>query len=262
MTEFFSIKITRAVLAFSFALLSTGCGNDDGADKNGGSGAHLIMGTSADSPPFEFHTPNDPKNPITGFDVDVALALGKVMGTTIEVRDMDFGALIPALQTGRIDFVMASMTPSDERQKHVSFSDIYYVSRLAVVTLANTKTINDGSFSGKRWGVQMGSTHEMILREIAQKQKEVHILPLNKLGDMIQDVKAGRLNGAVMEVPAAKSYTQKNDDLTYTVLDQYQAGYAIASRKNADLTIRFNDALKTLKANGTLDGLVKKWLDS
>lgn len=251
--------VGRCLILFPFFL--NACQEKEG-DKSHDAPSRLVMGTSADSPPFEFHTPNDPYHPIGGFDIDVAQALGEVMGVTVEVQDMDFSALVPALTSGRIDFVMASMTPTVDRARVVDFSQVYYQSALAIVAPKDRPIEGVTQMAGKHIGVQMGSTHEVILRDLVKGGLTIQIVPLNKLGEMIQDIKAGRLDGAVMEASAAKAYTHKNSDLTYRLSQDHQAGYAIAVPKNSPLTNRLNQALKTIQENGTLDRIVAKWLAS
>lgn len=93
----------------------------------------LVMVTSADYPPYEFRDTATGKNEIIGFDVDIAKRITQELGYDLEIRDSDFNGLIPALQAGRADFVMAGMTPTPERKKNVDFSDIYYEAKIQLL---------------------------------------------------------------------------------------------------------------------------------
>src|SRR4051812_47325674 len=79
----------------------------------------LVMGFSADYPPFEFKKNGE----VVGLDIDVAREVAQALGFSLVLQDMDFSALIPALQSGRIDFAMSGMTLNEERKKNVDFSD-------------------------------------------------------------------------------------------------------------------------------------------
>lgn len=94
------------------------------------SSGKIIMGTNAAFEPFEYR---DDANEIVGFDVDLAKYISAEIGMTLEISDMDFDALIPALQTGKIDFIAAGMTATDERRQNVDFTDDYYESTQAII---------------------------------------------------------------------------------------------------------------------------------
>ena len=85
----------------------------------------LVIGMSADYAPYEFHKVIDGKDEIVGFDVDIANEIAKSLGVELEITEMDFGMLIAALQTGKIDMIVSGMSPNDERRENVDFSDIY-----------------------------------------------------------------------------------------------------------------------------------------
>ncbi len=98
-----------AVLVMNFI---AGYGRFDNAvaQQSGGNQEKLTMVTSADYPPYEFRDTATGKNDIIGFDVDIANRIAKELGFKLEIKDTDFNGLIPALQAGRADFVMAGMT--------------------------------------------------------------------------------------------------------------------------------------------------------
>ncbi|MEH7662549.1 transporter substrate-binding domain-containing protein, partial [Bacillus velezensis] len=110
--------LVLAAACITFALSACGSGN---SGSEGGKNK-LIMGTSADYKPFEYKDGDQ----ITGFDVDLAKALGKKTGYDVEVQDMDFNSLITALKSKQVDMILSGMTPTPERKKQVDFSDIYY----------------------------------------------------------------------------------------------------------------------------------------
>ncbi|MBQ3378883.1 MAG: transporter substrate-binding domain-containing protein [Clostridia bacterium] len=92
----------------------------------------IIMGTNAEFEPFEFR---DDANEIAGFDVEVAKWVAYKAGKTLRIEDMNFDSLIAALSSGKIDFIAAGMTNTEERRQNVDFSTDYYESNQAIIVL-------------------------------------------------------------------------------------------------------------------------------
>lgn len=223
-------------------------------------GRKLIMVTSADYPPYEFRKTGS-GDAIIGFDVDIAKYITRELGYELEIKDTDFSGLIPALQSGRANFAMAGMTPTPERLKNVDFSDIYYEAKNTIVAKkgSNLKIIAD--LSGKKVGVQLGSTQEKFAKE---KIKGAKIVALNKTGDLIQEIKSNRINAAIIEDTIAKGFIANNPDLEFTTIpnSSEEAGSAIAFPKGSPLVQPFNKVLQQMKQNGEMDALVKKWFEN
>lgn len=217
----------------------------------------LRLATSADNPPFEFH--QTITNQITGFDIELAHALAELLNVELEIQDMDFASIIPALLSGRADFGMATISLTEERKKNVSFSENYYIAQPASISTRNHSFSHPKDFAGMKIGVQLGSSYEQMMKKIAQEIKDIQLIPLNKIGDLIQEVKAGRIEAAVIDISPAKAYVENNKDLQATILEGYQESYAIAFPKNSIWTEKFNQALMTLKKNGKLNELIAKW---
>ncbi len=260
------IMIKRFGLFFSCAIafvlainvLIAGC--TGGAISQGG-GQKLVMATSADYPPYEFRDTASGKNEIIGFDVDIAKFITTKLNYSLEIKDMEFNGLLPALQSKRVDFVMAGMTPTEERKKSVDFSDIYFEARNTIVSVkgSNLKKIED--LAGKTVGVQLGSIQESEMKKEAEKVK-IQLKPLNKIGEMIQEIKSKRLDAAIIEDTVAKGYVAANSDLEFNVVpNTEEAGSAIAFPKGSALAKPFNEVLQEMKRSGEIEKLVKKWFE-
>ena len=116
----------------------------------------IVIGTTADYPPFEWHYINDGKDSVVGIDIDIANAIGEALGVEVEIREMEFNFLIAAMKSGKVDLVLAGITPTEERSKEVAFTNIYYDSHMVAVvkkTDADKFTSLD-SFNGANVGVQ------------------------------------------------------------------------------------------------------------
>jgi len=222
-------------------------------------GQKFVMVTSADYPPYEFRETATGKDEIIGFDVDIAKYIAQELGFELEVRDTDFSGIIPALQSRRADFAMAGMTPTAERKKNVDFSNIYYEAKNTIVARKGSNFAKPADLAGKKVGVQLGSTQE----KAAQEFKNIKLVSLNRTAEIIQEVKAGRVDAAVIEDTIAKGFIASNPDLEFnTIANTGEAGSAIAFPKGSPLIADFNQVLAQMKQSGEINNLVKKWFEN
>jgi ABC-type amino acid transport substrate-binding protein len=173
---------------------------------------------------------------------------------------MDFGGLLASLEAGKVDFVMAGMTPTAERKKNADFTDIYFTSKNLIITKegSNIKTLQD--LQGKKVGVQTGSIQEEKAKDL-QKQVSFQSEGRDRIPELIQEIQAGRFDAIILEDTVAKGYLEKNKELKSVEIPEAadEAGSAIALPKNSNLTADFNKVIKEMKENGEMDKLVKKW---
>ncbi|WP_248925728.1 transporter substrate-binding domain-containing protein [Paenibacillus hamazuiensis] len=218
----------------------------------------IVVGTSADYPPYEFHKEIDKKDGIVGFDIEIAKALAKDLGVQLEIKDMKFDGLLAALDAGNVDFVMSGMTPTEERQKNVDFTKIYYTAVQSVVVRSEDKdkikSIDD--LKGKKVGAQKGATQEKIVKE---QMPASELKALGKISDLMLELKNKKIDALVVEVPVATAYLSKNQDLALTdmKLQNEDSGSAIAVKKGSpELVDALNKSLDKLLADKTIDKLV------
>ncbi|MBD2461587.1 transporter substrate-binding domain-containing protein [Oscillatoria sp. FACHB-1407] len=216
----------------------------------------LVMATSADYPPYEFIDTSGGEEKIVGFDVDIANYITSQLGYGLEINNIDFNGLIPALQSGRADFVMAGMTPTEERKQNADFSQIYYTAQNTIVAKTGSNLADTTSLSGKRVGVQLGSIQEEAAGEI----EGANVVPLNRINEIIQELKAGRIDAAIVENTVAQGYIEANPDLEFnTIPPSGPAGSAIAFPKGSELVAKFDPVLTQMIDSGEIDKLVTKW---
>jgi polar amino acid transport system substrate-binding protein len=223
-------------------------------------GKKLIMATSADYPPYEFVETASGKEEIVGFDVDIAKAITAKLGYELEITNMDFNGLVPALQAQRADFVMAGMTPTEERKQNVDFSDIYFDAKQTIVTLKSTDITTPEGLSGKKVGVQLGSIQEGLAKDLVKAGNQMEMVPLNRINEIIQELKSGRIDAAIIEDTVIRGFLGANPDLLATEIpEEGEAGSAIAFPKGSELVDDFNTVLQEMQASGEIETLVKKW---
>lgn len=260
----------RFGLVFTSVILAgvlTACGTSDDKDESSTGSSNdtdknvLIMGTSADYPPFEF-VETATGEEIKGFDVDLAKALGKKLGYEVKPKDIDFNGLIPALENGQADLVLAGMTPTPERIKTVDFSDTYYTSRNMIITKKGSDIKTPADLEGKTVGVQLASIQEGLVTDLVKEEKlDIKVEKLNRIPEIVQQIISGRFDAAVIEDTVSKGYLEDNKELVGSLIEDgsEEAGSAIAFKKDSKLKDEFNEKLKEMKENGEVEKLVLKW---
>ncbi|HHX60389.1 MAG TPA: basic amino acid ABC transporter substrate-binding protein [Epulopiscium sp.] len=242
-------KIALGLMTISMvAMTLTGCG----AKVDDGSGP-IIMGTNAEFAPFEYREGTE----IVGFDIEISKKVAEKLGRDLKVEDMEFGGLLAALESGKINFVAAGMTKNPEREKQVDFSNAYYVSnQLITVKADNTDIVTGEDLKGKKIGVQLGTTGETVAREI----EGAEVVSFDKGAMALVDLANNKVDAVVLDAEPTKNYTKDNADLK--VLDEKltEEEYSIAVPKgNQELLDAINETLEEIKANGEYDKLIAKY---
>lgn len=254
------LKILLAVGAASAVMLAAGCGGGDSksssASGKGGIPAVIRVGSETTFPPFEF-TENDK---YVGFDLDLADAIIKQMGSKMEFKSMGFDALIPAVQSGQIDMIAAGLDATPERAKQVAFSDVYFKDNgYCIVVRKDNTTINDwADLAGKNVGAQVG-TYQV---KLAQEAKAAEVKQLDSNSQAWMELQANTLDAVVIDQPVAMYYLKQGagKDLKIVGTQKDGSGMVFAFKKdNKQLQEGVNKALKELKANGTYDKIYEKW---
>lgn len=272
-------------IVLCFGLVLAGCGNKPSSDPVQGSApseqpsaspsepaqkeddslakikqaGKLVLGTSADYPPYEFHKIIDGKDQIVGFDIDIAREIANDIGVELEIQDISFDGLLAALVAGKVDIVMAGMTPDEERAKSVDFSEIYYTAEQGVLVRAEDKDKYDTleSLSGKTVGVQTGSIQE----DIAEEQlTNVTIKSLKNIQTLVMELKTKKIDAIIMELPVANGFLANHSDLVLAGAKPVEevGGSAVAMRKNSPALVeQVNKTIARLKAEGKIDQFVE-----
>lgn len=260
-------KLVAIAAASAIAIGMVGCGNSTKGNTSSNASAlqaikskgKLVIGTSADYPPYEFHKEIDGKDQIVGFDIEIAKEMAKDLGVELEIKDMAFDGLLVALQSDKIDMVFAGMTPTDERKQNADFSDIYYNATHRFVLRSGDESgitkIED--LKGKKIGVQKGSIQEGIAKD---NFDAANIKSLDKVTDLMLDLKNNKVDAVLAEQPVAKINVEKNQGIA--IADKLEVtdpngGSAVAMKKGStDLLEQVNKTIKRLKDEDKINQFV------
>ena len=219
----------------------------------------LVLGTSADYPPYEFHIEVEGKDTIVGFDIDIANKIAESICVELEIVDMKFEGLLPALTAGKIDLIVSGMTPTDERKQSVDFSLTYYDARQTMLVLTeNVGTLNTiEAFTGKILGVQKSSIQEDLAKTLFTSSEAKAI---DKIPNLILELKTGKVDGLILAEPVAKQYQTANPDLSLNGLDLgSEGGSAIAVQKDSGTFLDAIDTtIKGLLDSGEMDQIISE----
>ncbi|MFD1175716.1 transporter substrate-binding domain-containing protein [Paenibacillus puldeungensis] len=236
-------------------------GSQNKADESGNKtegGKKLIVGMSADFPPYEFHIKDaNGEDQIVGFDVEIAKEIAKDLGAELEVKDMQFDSLLNELASSRVDLVISGLSPKPERKKQIDMSKIYYKAEQAIVTRSEDKAkyATMDSLKGAKIGVQKSSIQE----DMAKQVPEAKLTSLAKINDIIMQLKSGRVDVAIIEGPVAKSFVKNVEgiDITDAKPVTEDEGYVIGVKKgNQEMLDQVNKTLDRLISSGSIDKFV------
>ncbi len=270
-------KIIAIVMAlamvFSLALVFTSCTNNAAtgeetsteAEAAGGMTATegvLVMATNAAFPPYEYVEGDE----YAGIDVEIAEKIAEKLGMTLEIKDVEFGSIVGGVQTGKFDMGMAGMTVTDERLESVNFSTSY-ATGIQVVIVAEDSAITslddlkgDGSM---KFGVQQDTTGDIYASSSVEDggYGEENVVRYKTGADAVQALKTGKVDAVIIDNEPAKSFVAANEGLKILDAEWAVEDYAIAiAKENTALLTAVNNALAELEADGTIAGIIAKYI--
>jgi polar amino acid transport system substrate-binding protein len=216
-----------------------------------------VMTFGSDTTYAPFESIDTTSGQAVGFDVDLANLIANKLGVKAKIMSTDFGGIIPALQSGKFDAIISAMTITDERKKEIDFSDPYYDSgQIIAVQVSNNSIKGPDDLSGKKVGVQTGTTGE----EAAKKIKGAIVKSYPDIQLAFTDLVIGRIDAVVNDLPVSAFYAKGHPGVKLVGNLFTVEQYGIAFRKDeTELREAVNDALKEIKANGEYDQIYEKW---
>ena len=220
----------------------------------------LTMGTNASFPPYEYY--EDGK--VVGIDAEIAAAIAEKLGMELEIVDMDFKAIIPAVTEGKIDFGMAGMTVTEERLQSVNFSDTYAIGIQAIIVKEDSEitSIEDLSKEGAVWkiGVQDSTTGDIYCTEDFGEDR---VSKYAVGADAVEALKTGKVDCVIIDNEPAKAYVAANEGLKVLDSAYTEEEYAICvNLENTELLDKINAALQELIEDGTVANIIAKYISA
>jgi polar amino acid transport system substrate-binding protein len=221
----------------------------------------LIVGMEVAFFPFEYA--NEKGEPI-GFDVDIAQLAAKELGVEIEIKDMEFSGLIPALQSGKIDMIISGMTRTLTRAKTVSFTEPYFVTGLCALLgkkkAPDIQDVKELNSPDRILAVKLGTTGDLITAKLFPKAQ------VNRYKEetaCAREVVTGRADAFLYDQLSISKHQKENPDTTRALLKPFTyEPYAIAIRKgDADFLGWLNLFLETIKSDGRYRELYQKYFE-
>ncbi len=249
------------VLVMATAVFSA-CGSKSSDSKSGGDGKQVLsMATNAEFPPYEYVEGED----VVGIDVDIAKAIADKLGMELKVDNMNFDSIIPAITSGKDAIGVAGMTVTDERKKNVDFTDSYATGVQVVIVREDSKItdVKDLTTKGANntIGVQLGTTGDIYCTSDIQDKGFGKVQQFNKGADAVQALVSGKIDCVVIDNQPAKEFVKANKGLKILDTEYVTEDYAIAVAKdNTELKDKINGALNELKADGTIQKILDKYI--
>ena len=214
----------------------------------------LTMATNATFPPYEMTTDS---GEIEGIDIDTAKAIAEKLGLELQVDDMEFDAALLSVQQGKADMVMAGVTVTDERKAVMDFSDSYATGIQSIIVPNGSDIASPDDLAGKKIGTQRGTTGYIYCSDDFGDDA---VVAYDSGLTAVQALNNGQVDAVVIDNAPAKEYVAANPGLKVLDTSYAEEDYAIGMAKGSSLEAAVNAALEELKADGTLQAIVDKYI--
>lgn len=214
----------------------------------------LIVGVTADYPPFEFKQ----EDKLKGLDIDLAKLIAKQLNRKVEFKEIEHDKLFAELNAKHIDVIISSISFTKERENNFDLSNPYYFADMALIFKKEHPIQNINELTHKKIVVQFGTTMETWIRELF---KDLQLITLGHNQQLITAIKSDQADAGVIEYSQAKEFCHHDQDLGYLVSSKTNHGYVIVMRKGSKLLQPINIALEHIKDTGNLSKLEKQWLE-
>ena len=214
----------------------------------------LTMATNAAFPPYEMTTD---AGEFEGIDIETAQAIADKLGLELQIDDMDFDAALLSVQQGKADIVMAGVTVTDERKAVMDFSDSYATGIQSIIVPVGSDIASPDDLAGKKIGTQRGTTGYIFCSDDFGDE---NVVAYDDGLTAVQALNNGQVDAVVIDNAPAKEFVAANPGLVILDTSYAEEDYAIGVAKGSSLKDAVNAALEELKADGTLQSIVDKYI--
>ena len=214
----------------------------------------LTMATNATFPPYEMTTD---AGEFEGIDIETAQAIADKLGLELQIDDMDFDAALLSVQQGKADIVMAGVTVTDERKAVMDFSDSYATGIQSIIVPEGSDIASPDDLAGKKIGTQRGTTGYIYCSD---DFGDDNVVAYDDGLTAVQALNNGQVDAVVIDNAPAKEFVAANPGLVILDTSYAEEDYAIGMAKGSSLEDAVNATLEELKADGTLQAIVDKYI--
>ena len=214
----------------------------------------LTMATNAAFPPYEMTTD---AGEFEGIDIETAQAIADKLGLELQIDDMDFDAALLSVQQGKADIVMAGVTVTDERKAVMDFSDSYATGIQSIIVPEGSDIASPDDLAGKKIGTQRGTTGYIYCSDDFGDE---NVVAYDDGLTAVQALNNGQVDAVVIDNAPAQEFIAANPGLKILDTSYAEEDYAIGMAKNSPLEDAVNSVLEELKADGTLQAIVDKYI--
>ena len=214
----------------------------------------LTMATNATFPPYEMTTDT---GAFEGIDVDTAQAIAEKLGLELQIDDMEFDAALLSVQQGKADIVMAGVTVTDERKAVMDFSDSYATGIQSIIVPEGSDIATPDDLAGKKIGTQRGTTGYIYCSD---DFGDDNVVAYDDGLTAVQALNNGQVDAVVIDNAPAQEFVAANPGLKILDTSYAEEDYAIGMAKGSSLEDAVNATLEELKADGTLQSIVDKYI--
>lgn len=228
-------------------------------DKKVSTNGTIIVGTEAGFAPYEYMEGDQ----VVGIDMDIAQAIAEAVGKKLVIKNMDFDGALVAVQQGKVDFVAAGVSVTEERKQNMDFSDNYVDSTDVIVVNAETPAVNGvDELEGKVIGVQQGNVADLwVSNEENLVAKEIK--RYTTFSQATKDLQNGKIDCIVMDLAPANELVKSTNGVKILEGEEnivFSDQYAIAVQKgNTELREQINHVIKELNDSGKMDEIIAKY---
>lgn len=221
--------------------------------------ADLVAGANIGNVPWEFQ---DASGEFVGFEIDLVKEVGARLGKSVELVNIPFNGLFSAVQSGRIDIALSSITITEKRLRSVAFAQPYYDSAQSLTVLSKNPASGLGDMRGKVIGVDTGSTGDMWTTSNQARYGFAEIRRFEGLAPAMLDMQTGRIDGYISDIPALEYFIK--DKPYFKVVERIATNesYSMMFAKGNPLAVDVNRVITQLKQEGYIAELHKKWFNS
>lgn len=234
-------------------------GDEESTDGNNESDNKEVYTVATDNAYVPFEYLDEESGELVGLDIDLINALADEVGVEIEIETLEFAGIVAGLSSGKFDIGIAGMTITEDRKESIDFTQPYYEAGLILaVTEDNVDEIQSiDDVDGKVVATRQGSTSEEYLKANTEATPEA----FPEIVEAYQNVLAGRADAVLYDLPNVQYYSDKEAGGELVTVGEKLTGedYGIGFPKGSELRDQFDDALTTLKENGTYDDIYEEW---